>query len=229
MTGTDRRERPTVLVVDDEADALDAYAFWLADSYRVLTAESGDEALERIDDVDVVLLDRRMPDRSDDEVLEAIREQGFDCRVVMVTAVDPDFDIVDLGFGTYLTKPIDEDDLDATGERLLTSPNATANPGNCSRWHGNERSSKSRSQSAISPPARSTLRSPNASTPSGRTSTGRSTGWIRNCSPSRSAPSESRARPPFSVHGFVPTCPLVRAFASSTVLPSRQPGGASIR
>ena len=38
----------------------------------------------------------------------------------MVTAVAPDFDIVDRGFDTYLTKPIDEDDLNATVERLLT-------------------------------------------------------------------------------------------------------------
>lgn len=120
MTGTDSHDPPIVLVVEDAPDALELYALWLSERYRVRTAENGDEALDEIDDVDVVLLNRRIPDRSGDEVLEAIREREFDCRVGMVTAVDPDFDIVDMEFDTYLTKPVDEDDLTEAVERLST-------------------------------------------------------------------------------------------------------------
>lgn len=121
MAVTSSHEHPTVLVVDDEPKAADVYALWLSGSYRVLTAESADEALDELDDdVDVVLLDRRMPGRSGDDVLRTIRKRGFDCRVAMVTAVDPDFDIVDMGFDTYLTKPVDKDELVETVERLLT-------------------------------------------------------------------------------------------------------------
>jgi DNA-binding response OmpR family regulator len=36
-----------------------------------------------------VLLDRRMPGLSGDNALNRIREREYDCRVAMVTAVDP--------------------------------------------------------------------------------------------------------------------------------------------
>jgi DNA-binding response OmpR family regulator len=111
---------PTVLIVDDEPSITDLYALRLEDEYEVRTAYSGTEALEKIDaDVDVVLLDRRMPDLSGDDVLGKIREEGLDCRVAMVTAVDPDFDILDLGFDAYAVKPVSEARLKETVETLL--------------------------------------------------------------------------------------------------------------
>ncbi|MFD1585793.1 response regulator [Halorientalis brevis] len=112
---------PTVLVVDDEPDVADAYAAQLSSEYRVETAYSGEEALDELGpDVDVVLLDRRMPGVSGDDVLDEIRERGLDCRVAMVTAVDPDFDIIEMPFDDYVIKPVSRDDLFETLERLLT-------------------------------------------------------------------------------------------------------------
>ncbi len=114
-------EPATVLVVDDEPDVADAYAAQLDDEYIVSTAYSGREALDRLDaSVDVVLLDRRMPGISGDEVLEHIRDRGLDCRVAMVTAVDPDFDIINMPFDDYVIKPVSRDDLFETIDRLLT-------------------------------------------------------------------------------------------------------------
>jgi len=112
--------RSTVLVVDDEPDVADAYALRLEERYDVRTAYGGAEALETIDDqVHVVLLDRRMPELSGDEVLAALRERGHDCGVIMVTAVDPDFDIIEMPFDDYLQKPVDRDTLfDAIDEQL---------------------------------------------------------------------------------------------------------------
>ncbi len=119
MNGT---ETATVLVVDDEADVADAYGAQLERDYTVITAYSGQEALERLDDaVDVVLLDRRMPGLSGDEVLEHIRDRGVDCRVAMVTAVDPGFDIIEMPFDDYIIKPVSREDLYETIERLLRS------------------------------------------------------------------------------------------------------------
>jgi CheY-like chemotaxis protein len=110
-----------VLVVDDEPDVADAYAVWLEDGYEVRTATSGQQALELVDPgVDVVLLDRRMPGLSGDEVLERLSERDLDPRVAMVTAVDPDFDIVEMPFDTYLTKPVTSDDLRTTVDRLVS-------------------------------------------------------------------------------------------------------------
>ncbi|MFB6221987.1 MAG: response regulator [Halolamina sp.] len=111
---------PSVLVVDDEPSVAEAYSLWLDGKYDVETAFDGREALEKVDEsTDVVLLDRRMPDVSGDEALEAIREAGYNCRVAMVTAVDPDFDIVDMPFDSYLTKPVTRDDVIEAIDELL--------------------------------------------------------------------------------------------------------------
>ncbi|SDJ66713.1 Response regulator receiver domain-containing protein [Halovenus aranensis] len=109
----------TILVVDDEQDIADLYTTWLQMDHEVRKAYGGDEALEKVDDdVDIVFLDRQMPDYSGDEVLERIRDQELGCRVVMVTAVDPDFDIVSMEFDDYLTKPVMRDDLDEAVETM---------------------------------------------------------------------------------------------------------------
>ena len=114
---------PLVLVVEDEPDLADLYAAWLGDEYRVRTAYGGQEALDELDEaddaVDAILLDRRMPGLSGDEVLSAVRERGIDCRVAMVTAVEPDFDILKMGFDDYLVKPVTSDTLRETVEGLL--------------------------------------------------------------------------------------------------------------
>ncbi|SFL12103.1 Response regulator receiver domain-containing protein [Halogranum rubrum] len=112
---------PLVLVVEDEPDLADLYATWLSSDYRVRTAYGGHEALDALDDdVDVILLDRRMPGLSGDEVLAAVRDRGIDCRVAMVTAVEPDFDIVAMGFDDYLVKPVTKDALRETVSTLCT-------------------------------------------------------------------------------------------------------------
>ncbi|QSG14336.1 response regulator transcription factor [Halapricum desulfuricans] len=113
-------DAPVVLIVEDEPDVAETYNLWLQDGYEVRVAQNGDEALDMLDeDVDVVLLDRMMPGLSGDEVLSRIRESGYECRVAMVTAVEPDFDILEMGFDSYLTKPIRSEQLHETVENLL--------------------------------------------------------------------------------------------------------------
>lgn len=112
-------ESPVVLIVEDEPDVAETYARWLGD-YDVRQAETGEEALAQVDEtIDVVLLDRMMPGMSGGEVLKEIRSLEVDCRVAMVTAVDPSFDIIEMGFDEYLTKPPDRGELQATVDRLL--------------------------------------------------------------------------------------------------------------
>lgn len=110
-----------VLVVEDEKHLADLYTEYLRDHYEVRTAYSGSEAIDMLtDDIDVALLDRRMPVVSGNEVLAAIEEGEFDIRVAMVTAVDPDFDIIDLGVDDYLVKPVSKNALQDVVDRLLT-------------------------------------------------------------------------------------------------------------
>jgi DNA-binding response OmpR family regulator len=112
-------DRPVVLIVEDEPDLADLYAAWLRGEYTPRVTYGGAEALEALDDdVSVVLLDRRMPDISGDDVLEAIRDRGIDCRVAMVTAVEPDFDIVAMGFDDYLVKPVSKNVLTTTVDSM---------------------------------------------------------------------------------------------------------------
>ena len=114
-------ERGVVLVVENERHLADLYTDYLADKYEVRTAYSGDEGIDMLaPEIDVVLLDRRMPVTSGNEVLAAIEERGLDCRVAMVTAVDPDFEIIDLGVDDYLVKPVSKNALRDVVDRLLT-------------------------------------------------------------------------------------------------------------
>jgi DNA-binding response OmpR family regulator len=117
----DENTHGTVLVVDDERDIADLYSAWLGSEYDVRTAYGPEAALEKADDdVDVTFLDRQMPGMNGDEVLERLRERDIDSRVVMVTAVDPDFDIVDMPFDDYLTKPVMREDLVEAVDEMLT-------------------------------------------------------------------------------------------------------------
>jgi len=101
----------TVLVVDDEQDVADVYQLQLQTKYDARAAYGGEEAFEIIDEtVDVVLLDRRMPGLTGDEVLEEIRAQGFDCRVVIVSAVDKEQG-VDIPADDYYEKPMDRTEI----------------------------------------------------------------------------------------------------------------------
>ena len=117
MTGT---SDATVLAVDDEPDLAELYRVYLDSAYDVRVATGGDEAIDLMDDeVDVVLLDRRMPDMSGHEVLNEIRGEGYDARVAMLTAVEPDVDIVEMPFDDYKTKPVSKEDLLTLVEVLL--------------------------------------------------------------------------------------------------------------
>ena len=113
MADTDSDQGTRILVVDDEREVADAYALRLRGECAVETAYGGQEALSMVEDrtVDIVLLDRHMPDISGDEVLETLNERGFRGRVVMVTAIDPGFDVLDLPFDDYLCKPVDRADI----------------------------------------------------------------------------------------------------------------------
>ncbi|PSQ41233.1 hypothetical protein BRD14_06920 [Halobacteriales archaeon SW_5_68_122] len=109
-----------ILVVEDEAELADLYGGWLSERYPVRVANDGPEALEEFDeDVEVVLLDRELPGMNGKAVLSMLRDRGADCQVAMVTAVDPNVDVVEMGFDAYVTKPVREDELFELVDHLL--------------------------------------------------------------------------------------------------------------
>jgi len=110
---------PAVLIVEDERGLADLYTEWLSEEFTVQAAYTGEDAMEMIPEgFEVLLLDRRMPGLSGDQVLNQIRDQALDCRVVIVSAVEPDFDVIELGFDDYLVKPVSKENLVDAVERM---------------------------------------------------------------------------------------------------------------
>lgn len=113
-------ETTTVLIAEDEGALRRLYVTWLDQAgYNVRSAKNGEEALAKWDDdVDAVLLDRRMPEKYGDEVLEDGRENGYHTPVAMITAVNPDLDLVDMPFDEYIIKPTTKEELTKTVNEL---------------------------------------------------------------------------------------------------------------
>lgn len=111
---------PRVLVVDDDPRLAEMHAGWLADRYDVETAYGGEAALRRLDDdVDVLVLDRRMPAMSGETVLERLGILGLDPGVVMLTAVEPETEVAGMDIDDYVVKPaLQKDVLEAVAAVL---------------------------------------------------------------------------------------------------------------
>lgn len=100
-------DTPVVLIVDDNEEFTRAQAELLSMDYSVRTAFDGEEALATYDEeVDVVILDRKMPDLTGDEVAERLRDRNGSAQILMITGVEPDVDIIELGIDDYVTKPV---------------------------------------------------------------------------------------------------------------------------
>jgi len=108
--------RPVVLIVDDDPGIRESFRLILEDHYDVLDVPDGPSALDvvRASQVDLVLLDIRLPEMDGIEVLERIKAIDDGVEVVLVTAVKTVRTAVaamKLGAFDYLTKPFEEDEL----------------------------------------------------------------------------------------------------------------------
>ena len=114
----------TVLVVDDEAMIRESVSAYLAkQGCRVLTAETGEEALDvfQKNPVTFVILDLMLPGMPGEEICRAIRGQSR-VPIIMLTAKTQEEDVLNglaIGADDYVTKPFSVKQLYARMEAIL--------------------------------------------------------------------------------------------------------------
>jgi len=112
-----------ILVCDDQKmlrKVLKESIVQMRDDVEIVEAEDGNGCLHQIEEheIDLVFLDVEMPNLSGFEALEMLRKKEADGtgrqRIVMVTALDTDQDIIkgwSLDADGYISKPYDVDEI----------------------------------------------------------------------------------------------------------------------
>lgn len=105
-----------ILFVDDDESILDAAKTALeVYGYEVETASSGFECLEKLEGIDLVFLDIKMPKMSGIETLKEIKKRKPSLPVIMITAyatVDTAIEAMKLGASDYIRKPFNMEELE---------------------------------------------------------------------------------------------------------------------
>ncbi|MCV6612760.1 MAG: sigma-54 dependent transcriptional regulator [Amphritea sp.] len=109
--------RPTVLCVDDEIRSLETLERTLDEEFDVLTASSAAQAMEILQqhDVQAILCDQRMPDKTGVEFLAEVRERWPHIARLILSGYTDSEDIIrglnEAGILQYITKPWHPDNL----------------------------------------------------------------------------------------------------------------------
>jgi len=122
--------KPVVLVVDDDEGIRDTLEAILTKDYTVIKAKDGRAALRLIDEkeVQVMLLDIRLPDINGLDVLKRVKERYDDIEVAMITAikeVDTAVKAMKLGAYDYITKEFDYDEVVNLVRHIIEKQNLT--------------------------------------------------------------------------------------------------------
>jgi len=117
-------EQPTVLVVEDQVGPRESLRAILQSDYRVLMAVEGEQALHLVEheQVDVVLLDLRLPGLPGLQVLEKIKAIGPSIEVIVVTSYaspEAEREVLRLRAFDYIPKPFNIFHLRETVKRAV--------------------------------------------------------------------------------------------------------------
>jgi DNA-binding response OmpR family regulator len=127
MDASNGRQRPLVLVADDEEDILALVSFRLEEAgYEVAQAEDGDAALKLARELkpDLAVIDVMMPRKDGYEVTEDMRagEDTKDVPVILLTARVQESDVkrgFEAGADDYIKKPFSPDELRSRVQAVL--------------------------------------------------------------------------------------------------------------
>lgn len=107
----------TILIIEDNNDMQQLLSGFLASKFKLVQAYSGTEGLLQFNatPVDLVILDRLLPGKSGDDVLDTIRKTS-QVPIIILTALDDTNDIAKLllmGANDYVTKPFNINEFQA--------------------------------------------------------------------------------------------------------------------
>jgi DNA-binding response OmpR family regulator len=101
----------TLLVIEDDAAvARGLQEILTAEHYKVLVANTGQKGytLAKEENVDLILLDLKLPDRNGEEICKDLRAEGMNTPIVMLTSKKRELDTIvglEIGADDYITKP----------------------------------------------------------------------------------------------------------------------------
>jgi len=114
----------TILIVDDEEKTRKVLKINLADTYRILLASNGGEAVKILNQetVHLVLTDLKMPEMNGLELLHHIRDNYKNIPVILMTAygtVENAVEAMKMGAYDYILKPVKISELELLLEKAL--------------------------------------------------------------------------------------------------------------
>lgn len=116
LTPETKKEKPTVLVIDDEAGPRDALKVILRPFFNIQSAESARAALDVLDtqQIDLITLDQKLPDRQGLDLLQEIKHDHADIEVIIITgygSLKSAMEGIRHGAAGYLLKPFNVTEL----------------------------------------------------------------------------------------------------------------------
>ena len=113
-----------LLVIEDNPRLSDRVRRRLGKKYFIDIAETGNEALLKVDkhEYDLIILDLGLPDMSGKEVCKKFGDLNIKIPILVLTGIDEKasrIDMLDCGADDYVVKPFDSDELRARIDALL--------------------------------------------------------------------------------------------------------------
>ena len=123
-------KKARILICDDEPGVRESLKLILGTEYALVFAKDGQEAVEYIKshDVDIAILDVKMPRMSGLEALQQIKKIKPKIRVLVATGYessDVASQAINLGADDYLVKPFERQKVLTKIQSLLTPPHST--------------------------------------------------------------------------------------------------------
>jgi putative two-component system response regulator len=116
VTPEPAKNKPTLLVIDDEAGPRDALRVILRPFFNIQTAESASAALDVLNSqpIDLITLDQKLPDRQGIDLLQDIKQHHAGVEVIIITgygSLKSAMEGIRHGAAGYLLKPFNVTEL----------------------------------------------------------------------------------------------------------------------